>query len=131
MGLEPLWSVSESSVSTPPFLQCVAVSTTSDATGTYNRYAFQEPNFNDYPKLGVWPDGYYTSFNMFNGNTFVGARACALDSAAMRAGAAATQVCFQQSSSVGSLLPSDLDGTSDPPARAPDLYLHFGTNSLH
>ena len=68
MGLEPLWSVSQFSVSTTPFLQCVAVSTTSDATGTYNRYAFQEPNFNDYPKLGVWPDGYYTSFNMFNGN---------------------------------------------------------------
>src|SRR6266700_5444533 len=27
-----------------PYLQCVAVSTTSDATGTYARYAFSEPN---------------------------------------------------------------------------------------
>jgi len=125
------WVLTQFSVSTTPFLQCVAVSTTSDAAGTYNRYAFQEPNFNDYPKLGVWPDGYYMSFNMFNGNTFVGARACALDSAAMRAGAAATQVCFQLSSSFGSLLPSDLDGTTAPPAGAPDLYLNFGTNSLN
>ena len=125
------WVLTQFSVSTTPFLQCVAVSTTSDATGTYNRYAFSEPTFNDYPKLGVWPDGYYMSFNMFNGNTFVGARACAFDSAAMRAGTAATQVCFQLSSSFGSLLPSDLDGATAPPAGSPNFYLNFGTNSLN
>jgi hypothetical protein len=118
-------------VFTAPFLQCVAVSTTSDATGTYNRYAFSEPNFNDYPKMGIWPDGYYFSFNMFSGNTFLGARACAFDRSKMLTGAAATQVCFQQSSSVGSLLPSDLDGTTAPPAGEPDFYLNFGTNSLN
>ncbi len=73
------WIFTQFSVSTTPYLQCVAVSTTSDATGTYNRYAFSQPNFNDYPKLGVWPDGYYVSFNMFNGNSFVGGRACAFD----------------------------------------------------
>ena len=46
----------------------MAVSTTSDATGSYNRYAFSygTTNFNDYPKLGVWPDGYYMSYNIFN-----------------------------------------------------------------
>jgi hypothetical protein len=138
------WVLSQFSVSTTPFLQCVAVSTTSDATGTYARYAFQEPNFNDYPKLGIWPDGYYFSFNMFNGNTFVGARACAFDRTSMLAGAAATQICFQQGSSVGSLLPSDLDGASSalggpgstssadlPPAGEPDFYVNFGTNSLN
>lgn len=125
------WVLSQFSVSTTPFLQCVAVSTTSDATGTYNRYSFQEPNFNDYPKLGIWPDGYYFSFNMFNGNTFVGARACAFDRSKMLTGAAATQICFQESSSVSSLLPSDLDGTTAPPAGEPDFYLNFGTNSLN
>jgi hypothetical protein len=126
------WVLSQFSVTGgPPFFQCVAVSTTSDATGTYNRYAFQEPNFNDYPKLGIWPDGYYFSFNMFNGNSFVGARACAFDRSKMLTGAAATQVCFQESSSVGSLLPSDLDGTTAPPAGEPDFYLNFGTNSLN
>jgi hypothetical protein len=125
------WVLSQFSVSTTPFLQCVAVSTTSDATGTYNRYSFQEPNFNDYPKLGIWPDGYYFSFNMFSGNTFVGARACAFDRSKMLTGAAATQACFQQSSSVGSLLPSDLDGTIAPPTGEPDFYLNFGTNALN
>jgi hypothetical protein len=62
-----------------PFTYCIAVSTTSDATGTYHRYAFPMPNFPDYPKLGVWPDANYASFNMFRGNSFVGARACAFN----------------------------------------------------
>jgi hypothetical protein len=125
------WVLTQFSVSTTPFLQCVAVSTTSDATGSYNRYSFSYSNFNDYPKMGVWPDGYYISYNMFNGNTFVGARACAFDRAKMLTGAAATQVCFQLSSSFGGLLPSDLDGSNAPPAGSPNYFLNFGTNSLN
>jgi Abnormal spindle-like microcephaly-assoc'd, ASPM-SPD-2-Hydin len=124
------WVISQFSVSTTPFLQCVAVSTTSDATGTYNRYSFQYSNFDDYPKMGVWPDGYYTTFNMFNGNTFVGADACAYNRTAMLAGTAAQQVCFQQGSTVGGLLPADLDGTTAPPAGSPNYQVFFGTNSL-
>ncbi len=117
-------------VFTSPFMFCIAVSTTSDATGTYNRYAFSMPNFPDYPKLGVWPDAYYASFNMFSGNSFVGARACAFDRSAMLAGAAATQVCFQEPSSVPSLLPSDLDGATAPPTGSPNFYMNFGSNAL-
>src|SRR5437764_9577299 len=61
------WVFTQFSVPTTPYLQCVAVSTTSDATGSYFRYAFTQPNFPDYPKLGVWPDAYYVTFNMFSG----------------------------------------------------------------
>lgn len=118
-------------VFTSPFKYCIAVSTTSDATGTYNRYEFSMPSFPDYPKLGVWPDGYYASFNMFSGNSFVGARACAFDRGAMLNGAAANMVCFQQGSGVPSLLPSDLDGATAPPAGSPNFYLNFGSNSLN
>jgi hypothetical protein len=125
------WVMSQFSVTTTPYLQCVAVSTTSDATGTWNRYAFQQPNFDDYPKLSVWPDGYYDTFNMFNGNTFVGGRVCAFDRASMLTGAAATQVCFQLSSSFGGLLASDLDGTTAPPAGEPNYVMNFGTNTLN
>jgi hypothetical protein len=127
------WILTQFSVSTTPFLQCVAVSTTSDATGTYNRYAFSygTTQFNDYPKLGVWPDGYYISYNIFNGNTFTGAKACAFDRTAMLAGAAATQQCFQLSSSFGGLLPSDLDGSTAPPAGSPNFFMNFGANSLN
>jgi len=128
------WVFTQFSVSTTPYLQCVAVSQTSDATGTYNRYAFSygTVQFPDYPKLGVWPDAYYISFNIFNNaTTFAGAKVCAYDSAAMRAGAAATQQCFQLSSSFGGLLPSDLDGSTAPPLGAPSVFVNFGTNSLN
>src|SRR5882762_7799709 len=127
------WILTQFSVTTTPYLQCVAVSTTPDATGTYNRYSFNYGNqFPDYPKVGVWPDAYYISFNIFtNGVTFAGSKACAYDGAAMRSGAAATQVCFQLSTSFGGLLPSDLDGSTAPPAGSPNFFLNFGTNSLN
>jgi hypothetical protein len=125
------WIFTQFSVSTTPYLQCIAVSTTSDATGTYNRYSFSYTNFPDYPKLGVWPDAYYITFNMFQGNFFAGSRLCAYNRAAMLAGSAATQQCFQLSSSFGGVLPSDLDGSTPPAAGTPNFMLNFGTNSLN
>ena len=90
--------MSQFSVSSSPYLQCIAVSQTSDATGAWYRYSFQYSNFDDYPKMGVWPDGYYETFNMFNSSdTFIGADVCAYHRNQMLAGLAATQVCFQQS----------------------------------
>jgi len=129
------WVFTQFSVSTLPYLQCVAVSTTSDATGTYNRYAFSYGNtqFPDYPKLAVWPDAYYISFNIFNrGTSFAGTKVCAYDRTSMLAGLAATQQCFQLSTSFGGLLPSDLDGPAKPPpAGTPNFFLNFGSNKLN
>jgi len=127
------WILTQFSVSTTPYLQCVAVSTSGDATGTYNRYAFAYANqFPDYPKMGVWPDGYYITYNIFNnGQTFAGSKLCAFDGAAMRAGTSATQQCFQLSSSFGGVLPADLDGSTAPPAGAPMPFVNYGSNSLN
>ena len=48
------WILSQLSFSqAPPYYLCIAVSTGSDATGTYKRYAFSYSNLNDYPKIGV------------------------------------------------------------------------------
>ena len=111
--------------------ECVAVSATSDATGSYHRYEFDFGNqFPDYPKFGVWPDAYYSSQNVFgpgNGNTFLGARACALDRAAMLSGAPAAMICFQ--TSTASLLPSHLDGGTLPPTGAPNYYASIADSS--
>src|SRR5258708_6960071 len=50
----------------------------------------------------------------------------------MRSGAAATQQCFQLSTSFGGGLPPDLDGRASPPlAGTPDFFLNFGTNSVN
>ena len=106
--------------------ECYAVSTSTDATGTYNRYGFTFANglLADFPKTGVWSDAYYLTFNGFqNAATFVGAEPCALDRTKMLAGAAATAVCFAPNANNYSLLPSDIDGLTPPPAGAPNhLY---------
>ena len=129
------WVMTQFSVTTTPYLQCVAVSTTSDATGTYNLYAFSygTTQFNDYPKLGIWPDAYYVTFNIFtNGTTFAGSKLCAYHRAAMLSGTAAKQQCFQLSTSYGGVLPADLDGpTSLPAAGTPEPFINFGSNSLN
>jgi hypothetical protein len=126
------WIISQFAVGTTPYLQCVAVSQTSDATGAWYRYSFSYGTvFPDYPKMGVWPDAYYETFNMFTGNSFSGSKLCAYNRSAMLTGAAATQQCFQLSSSFGGVLPSDLDGSTAPPAGAANVMLNFGTNSLN
>ena len=110
-----------------PFYECVAVSTTADATGSYNRYAFPFTVFPDYPKIGVWPDAYYFTFNNFpaTGPGFVGADACAADRTSMLAGAAATMQCFQQDSSQFGMLPSDLEGSIPPAAGTPNFVMEL------
>jgi hypothetical protein len=116
-----------------PYLQCVAVSTTSDATGTFYRYAFQLTSlFPDYPKLGVWPDAYYVTMNLQT-STFGngGATICALDRNAMLNGNAATSVCFSNSPTYTSLLPADLDGTIPPSAGAPNYLLNLGSSGVN
>src|SRR5262249_4189803 len=88
------WVISQFAGSGGPITdQCVAVSTTAAATGTYNRYGFLlGSNFFDYPKLSVWPDAYYMSMNVFNssGTLYLGPQAFAFDRAKMLAGQPAT-----------------------------------------
>jgi hypothetical protein len=127
------WVITQLAIASTPYTECVAVSKTSDATGAYNRYAFSYgTDFDDYPKFGVWPDGYYVTYNIFaNGQSFIGAKLCALHRAKMLAGKKATQQCFQLSSAFGGVLPADLDGATLPPARSPNYLVNFGTNSLN
>ena len=103
--------------------ECVAVSQTADATGAYNRYAFAFADFPDYPKMAVWPDAYYFTFDNFNlaGSAYIGANVCAADRTKMLAGSAATIQCFQRSSSDFAMQPSDLDGPTPPAAGTPNF----------
>jgi hypothetical protein len=125
------WVLSQFAVSSPPpYLQCIAVSVTSDATGYWYRYSFEYSNFDDYPKMGVWPDGYYETFNMFQNNQFIGSNLCAYDRISMLSGLSAIQVCFQENTSVFGVLPADVDGTTAPPAGSPNYMMAYGANSL-
>jgi hypothetical protein len=103
-----------------------------DPTGSYNRYVFTYADgFPDYPKMGVWPDAYYITYNLFNnaGTSFLGTKVCAFDRAKMLTGAAATQQCFNTSNAFGGLLPADLDGATLPPAGAPNPIVALGATS--
>ena len=113
--------------------ELMAVSTTSDPTGSWYRYAFAYSELPDYPKIGVWRDGYYLSTNEFilNGSvTYLGAGATVVDRAAMIAGdPSATMVYFNLGSSYYSLLPADAD-TYLPPANTPGYFLELDANVL-
>lgn len=128
------------------YRQCVAVSQTADPTGTYTLYEFVFPNFPDYGKIGVWPDGYYMTFNNFSYNTvtgagsFAGASSCSFDRVKMLAtNPAASGVCFNFTNAQPffAMLPADLDGSTPPPAGAPNyqispdwFFLNFGPYSI-
>ena len=129
------WLVGEVAIPLVPpilgqFAQCFAVSTGPDPTGSYFMWAYGfGSDLNDYPKIGVWPDGYYVTWNMFqNAANFMGSRACSFDRSAMLSGAAApARVCFQLSTAYDSLLPADLDGAAAPPGGSPNFLMNINT----
>jgi hypothetical protein len=123
-----------------PSYLCVAVSTTSDAAnGAWNLSAFElqlSPQCQcrlglDYPKLGVWPDGYYISYNQGDNGNFAGAAACVVDRNSMLAGASASMQCFLNTTGTGnvSLLPADVDGTAPPATGTPGYFMNFDSNN--
>ncbi len=129
------WIVSQFAVTgTTVTDECVAVSTSADATGSYYRYDFVlnptfGANYYDYPKIGIWSDAYYMSFNVFNtaGTSFLGPQPFAIDKNAMLQGNPATIVgpVSPLGSTVGPILPADIDGMTLPPSGAPETYIGF------
>jgi hypothetical protein len=104
---------------------CIAISQTPDPTaGTWFLYTFNMGSFPDYPKFGVWPDGYYMT--SYLGNSL---GVYAFDRAKMLVGQAAT---FVQSSipALGTasvrdtrILPADLDGPAPAAAGTPNYFV--------
>ena len=113
--------------------ECMAVSQTGDATGAWYRYDFRLTTIpfrmQDYPKLGVWPDGYYMSANMFGRDMFgrkteLGAKPFVFDRAKMLVGdPTATLQTTPGIISKDFFLPSDLDGVIPPPAGDPNHFV--------
>ncbi len=113
-----------------PFYQCIAVSQGPDPTGAWHLYEFKisQSKLNDYPKFGLWPDGYYMAVNQFQcsifGCSWGGQGVVAFERNVMLNGGNARMVYFDLESvdsSLGGMLPADLDGPP-PPAGAPNPY---------
>ncbi|MBN2663802.1 MAG: immunoglobulin domain-containing protein [Bacteroidales bacterium] len=112
------WLVTQFSVSAGDGTQwiLIAVSTGSDPTGSYARYAYQFTDMPDYPKFGIWHDAYYMSVNRFktSNSSYNGTSACAFNRAAMIAGnASATMIQIDNTAAADpyALLPADCDGS--------------------
>ncbi len=129
------WLFSQFSLpnSNGPFYQMIAVSQTPDPTGSWYRWQFSFSNMPDYPKFGVWPDGYYMSANRFTSTSgsFNGVYAIAYERAAMLAGnAGARMIMFSLSTSYepSTLIPSDCDGPF-PATGTPEYFTYIHTAS--
>ena len=79
-------------------------------------------NFVDYPKIGVWPDGYYMSGHVFNasGTAYLAGRIFVFEREKMLKGLPARQLqadlkSYSNKQQYG-FLPSDLDSLTPPPA---------------
>ncbi|MFZ0225620.1 MAG: hypothetical protein WAL41_01470, partial [Mycobacterium sp.] len=125
------WLITQFQVTTTPFHQCMAISQTADATGSWTVFEFV-PNaahgyFGDYPKLSVWPNVYSMTFDFFNtsGTRYENGGICGMNRAALLASSpTATIVCASLASTDYALLPVDLDGAAYPPTSHTNaLYL--------
>jgi Ca2+-binding RTX toxin-like protein len=114
---------------------CLAISRTGTPGGTtadWFVYDFATPNFPDYPKIGVWPDGYYmTTYefpdlglyvldraNLLNGNGGTTSMTCAASgSQCLRTTVSALSGTVRDTR----ILPADLDGPA--PVDAPGIFV--------
>jgi len=107
--------------------QCFAISTTTDPTGQFYRYAFfiDAIEFNDYPKFGIWPDAYYMTADrngIFPGK---GVFVAAFERSKMLTGQAAQSIVtkIDNGGLRAGMLPADWDGPTAPPAGSPNYLV--------
>jgi len=108
----------------------LAVSTTSDPTGTWHRYSFPVATMPDYAKVSVWRDGYYMGDN--NGgstDTYV------LQRDSILTGGAAQMVGFVNSWRPGSVdgfmcVPPVYNTGQFAPEGSPGLYIAFNDDAF-
>jgi len=116
------WLISQFALhSSNPSHECVAISQGPDPTaGLWYLYDFAFPfSQDDYPKLGLWPDGYY--FSSQRGYNCCGIDVAVFDRANMLNGNPATFQSFHLDPPTVILLPGDLTGPPPPPG-TPNLY---------
>ncbi len=130
-ALADRWLITQICSNFPPFRQMVAVSQTGDPLGGYFAYEFVMPTNRqyDFPKFGVWPDGYYMSADEFLGADYYGSGMFAFDREKMLAGLPAAYVYFNQPDQVQirrrGMLPADLDGLEPPQPEKPNIFASF------
>lgn len=109
----------------------IAISETSDPLGSYYAYSFtvslSGSAFPDYPKFGVWPNGYYMSANSSSKNCVV------FEREKMILGDQSASMITMNFPSMGyffrSVAPAYAEGSVEPDADEPFYYFHIQDNS--
>ena len=123
-SLADRWHISQFGVPTGnATYQCVALSVTGDPTGAYYvwSYAYPITAFNDYPKVGVWTDGYHMTFNQFNiaGTAYLGVGVLTQDRKKALLGDPTAGAVYVNLGNIDNttfgVLPGDIDGYVAPP----------------
>ncbi len=124
------WLAAEFSIAGSNDSMMIAVSTTNDPTGTWYKYAFDVADLPDYPKFGIWRDGYYMGTNNSSGNDIY-----VFERAAMLTGGTAHVVGFDnpnRPSSVDGFMcvpPADNDGAFAP-VGSPGIFIAFNDDAI-
>lgn len=128
------WVITEFSTQAGRAL-CFYISNVADLSGTvtWTRYEFVMPAFPDYPKYGVWPDGYYVGAN--EGGTTGNRPLYVMDRVAMLAGQPATFQRFPVPNLAGfgfqMTQPADIAGTTLPPTGTGGLFARHRDDEAH
>ncbi|MCX6245930.1 MAG: T9SS type A sorting domain-containing protein [Bacteroidetes bacterium] len=123
------WVAIEFSISGSNDYMLVAVSQTNDPTGSWYRYSFDVDDMPDYPKIGVWQDGYYMGTNCGAKDIYV------MERSKMLSGLTPQMVGFNNPSRPASMdgfmcvPPVDNDGTFAP-AGSPGLFIAFNDDAI-
>jgi hypothetical protein len=141
------WVIAAHNSGSTNYYYCIAISNTDDLTSpslawfTYAISLNKVLGFNaqgvtyfpDWPKIATWPDAYYVAMDLEDpSNKFqeVGVLACAFDRTNMLVGGTPNMPqCFNAPSTISgamvlahSFQPADVEGTTAPPAGAPEYF---------
>ncbi len=115
-----------------PYYECIGISKgpiPTNIPSDWWLYTILASNtkMNDYPKLSIWPDGYYMTANQFtNGSSWGGAGVWAIERDKMLLGQPTRTVYFDlygANPNFGGMLPVDLDGSTLSPAGSPAYFV--------
>ena len=119
---------------TGPYYECVAVSKTADpVNGGWWQYGIlvDNVNFNDYPKMAVWPSGIFITYNLFpDAGGYAGPQISALNRTDLINGNPVSIVSFRPGSQYNSMLAATARAT-DPPANTNEYAVTLETTSLN
>ncbi|MEW6758306.1 MAG: carboxypeptidase regulatory-like domain-containing protein, partial [Acidobacteriota bacterium] len=129
------WVISQFSLPDPYYV-AIAVSQTADPTGAWYLYCYEydATNMNDYPKFGIWPDGYYMTVNQFaNMSSWAGAGVCVFEADQMITGSPTARMLKVNLGAVdlnfGGQLPAHFEGMTNPPAGSPCYIMQVDDSS--